>query len=259
MSNPIIVADQLSVSIAGTSILEKLSFSLEAGQLTGIIGPNGSGKTTLLRTISGILDYTGKLSILGKPIKNWDRKALARDLSVLPQNPVIGFDFKVWDYVMMGRLPHKGWLEHESKDDRQKVDQVLDALDLKGFTDRAIPSLSGGERQRVLLAQALAQDTSVLLLDEPTSHLDIYHQFDLLRRIRQLVDQGKSVIVVFHDLTMAARFTDELLVLKDGCLESHGKTSEILTEKLIYDVFRMSAQLRQTPGEPPHIYFKEQA
>lgn len=238
-------------------ILKALSFEIEQGHLTGIIGPNGSGKSTLLRTLSGILHYTGSLSFEKKSIQDWDKKQLAQRLAVLAQNPTISFEFEVWDYVMLGRTPHKGWLEGESSADREKVEEVLSQLDLKDFAHRHIPSLSGGERQRVLLAQALVQDTPLLLLDEPTSHLDIYHQFDLLKRIRRLVDEGKTALVVFHDLSLAARFTDRLMVLKNGQLVKHGATREVLSASLIEDVFNMKVTL--TSGTPPTIQFLDQA
>ena len=204
-----------------------------------------------------MLDFEGKLTFDGVSIADWDKKELAQQLAVLPQNPVVAFDFKVRDYVMMGRMPHKGWLENENAKDHKVVEEVLVALDLLGLADRTLPSLSGGERQRVLLAQALAQDTALLLLDEPTSHLDIYHQFDLLKRIRRLVDAGKTILVVFHDLSLAARFTDALLVLKEGRLVRRGKTSEILDAALIKDVFRMTATLPS--DDPPYIQFLDQS
>lgn len=259
MSHPLITAKQLSVSIDGASILHSLDFELQAGCLTGIIGPNGSGKTTLLRTISGILNFEGALRFQGTSIAAWDRKLLARELAVLPQHTNITFDFTVQDYVMMGRTPHKGWLEGENAADRALVKQIIQDLDLEGLVDRTLPSLSGGERQRVVLAQALVQDTAVLLLDEPTSHLDIYHQFDLLKRIRRFVAAGKTVLVVFHDLSMAARFTDQLLVLKDGKLVTQGKTSDVLDEQLIKDVFRMSASVNTSSDNLPHIQFLDQS
>ena len=259
MSHPLITADQLSVSIDGSAILQALSFQLEAGSLTGIIGPNGSGKTTLLRTISGILDFEGDLTFQGTSIAAWDKKLLALELAVLPQHTQINFDFTVQDYVMLGRTPHKGWLEGENAKDRMVVNQVLQDLDLQGFAHRTLPSLSGGERQRVVLAQALVQQTSVLLLDEPTSHLDIYHQFDLLKRIRRSVHAGKTIVVVFHDLSIATRFTDALLVLNNGRLVAQGKTSEVLNEQLIKDVFRMEATVHMSSDNLSYIQFLDQS
>lgn len=259
MIHPLITAEQLSVSIDGSSILHALDFELGAGCLTGIIGPNGSGKTTLLRTISGILNFEGALRFQDTSIAAWDKKLLARELAVLPQHTNITFDFTVHDYVMMGRTPHKGWLEGENATDRSLVKQIVKDLDLEHLVDRTLPSLSGGERQRVVLAQAMVQDTAVLLLDEPTSHLDIYHQFDLLKRIRRFVEAGKTVLVVFHDLSMAARFTDALLVLKDGRLVAQGKTSDVLNAQLIKDVFRMSATVDTSSNNLPHIQFLDQS
>ncbi len=259
MAYPLVEAEQLQVSLNGTRILDNLNFQMEKGGLTGIIGPNGSGKTTLLRAISGVQPFTGRLDFQGQSVANWDKKILAQHLSILPQNPTISFDFQVRDYVMLGRIPHKRWLEAENTTDRELVTEVLNALDLLDLSERTIPSLSGGERQRVLLAQALVQDTTMLLLDEPTSHLDVYHQFDLLKRIRRLVNDGKTILAVFHDLSLAARFTDQLLVLKDGRLVEHGNTSSVLTAPLIKDVFRMSAQLSTTGEASTRIHYIDQS
>ncbi|MEM8485277.1 MAG: ABC transporter ATP-binding protein [Bacteroidota bacterium] len=258
MSQPIFSASNLSVYLQGTRILDDLQFTLQAGQLIGIIGPNGSGKTTLLRAISGLLPYEGTLAFKGEAVADWDTRKRAQAMAVLPQVSSITFDFRVRDYVTLGRLPHKGWLENENKDDLSQVDAVLEMLDLVGLADRTLPSLSGGERQRVLLAQALVQETETLLLDEPTSHLDVYHQFDLLKRLRGLVTAGKTVVVVFHDLTMAARFTDTLLALKDGRLVAAGATREVLTTQLIQDLFGMATTLTYPEHAPPQIQFIDQ-
>ncbi len=258
MSKPIFSASDLSVHLQGVRILDGLQFALQAGQLIGIIGPNGSGKSTLLRTISGLLPYEGTLQFKGMTVADWDTRKLAKAMAVLPQVTSITFDFLVRDYIMLGRLPHKGWLENENQDDVARVDAVLQALDLETLADRAIPSLSGGERQRVLLAQALVQETETLLLDEPTSHLDVYHQFDLLKRLKKLVAAGKTVVVVFHDLMMAARFTDTLLALKDGRLVAAGATRKILTKELIRDTFNMAATLSYPEDAPPYLQFIDQ-
>ncbi len=278
LSTSLFTASQLRVSIGNSPILNQLDFQLESGKLVGIIGPNGSGKTTLIRTMSGVLSYSGSLAFDGREVSLWDKKKLARHMAVLPQNPDIMFDFTVHDYVMLGRMPHKGWLESENHVDQQKVDAVLADLDLRGMAGRFLPSLSGGERQRVLLAQALVQETPTLLLDEPTQHLDVYHQFDFLKRIRRFVNShvednntengntengGNTVIIVFHDLALAARFTDVLMVMQAGRLVAHGKTSDILTTELIKDVFRMSARVHfptdPSDSNPPHIYFSDQS
>ncbi len=258
MNNAIFSASTLSVYIDGTQILDRLSFALPAGSLIGIVGPNGSGKSTLLRTISGLLPYEGALSFQGKAVVDWDAGMLAKAMAVLPQVSSITFDFRVRDYVMLGRLPHKGWLESENLEDKQRVQSVLQDLDLDTLADRTLPSLSGGERQRVLLAQALAQETATLLLDEPTTHLDVYHQFDLLKRLRTLVEAGRTVLVVFHDLVMAARFTDTLLALKDGKLVAVGATRDILTSQLIQDVFGMEARVTYPDNGPPALQFIDQ-
>jgi iron complex transport system ATP-binding protein len=180
---------------------------------------------------------------------------LALHLAVLQQAPSISFDFTVAEFVLLGRMPHKKWLERDSPDDRTQMRQILVDLELIDLAERTLPSLSGGERQRVYLAQALAQDTHVLFLDEPTSHLDVFYQFDLLKRLRRLVDDGKTVVAVFHDLELAARFSDQVLVLQEGALTASGPPDAALTSDLIRRVFRMEARLIQSENAPPHFHY----
>ncbi len=245
----------LNVSLTGRRILRDLAFDVPAASFTGIVGPNGSGKTTLLRTLSGALGYEGRLLLEGREVRDWERRALARKVAVLQQQTPVLFDFRVDDYVALGRLPHKSWLERDDAEDRRRVEAVLEELELAEMAGRTLPTLSGGERQRVFLARALVQETDALLLDEPTMHLDVYHQFELLTRIRRLTERGKTIVAVFHDLSLALRFTDQVLVLHEGRLVAGGPAHETLHAGMIRDVFRMEATLAGPAGAPTHVHY----
>ncbi|CAM3246544.1 heme ABC transporter ATP-binding protein [Rhodothermus bifroesti] len=240
---PIISAEALSVSLGGRTILHGLTFEISAGSFVGLLGPNGSGKTTLLRALSGVLPYKGRLQLEGRPLRQWPRRALARRVAVVRQAPTLSFDFTVEDVVLLGHAPHKGWLAPFTAQDRAKARKALAAVDLADAAHRLLHTLSGGEQQRVFLAQALVQEADLLLLDEPTAHLDVHYQFEFLERMRALTAEGRTVVAVFHDLELAARYADRLLVLHQGQLVGDGPPEAVLTEALIARVFRMAARL----------------
>ncbi|BBM69906.1 ABC transporter ATP-binding protein [Rhodothermus marinus] len=250
-----VAANGLRVALGGRTILDGLTFEIPAGSFVGLLGPNGSGKTTLIRTISGVLPYTGHLSLRGRPLRSWPRRALARQVAVVRQAPTLAFDFTVEDIVLLGRAPHKGWLEPFTAADRARVREALAAVDLADAAHRLIHTLSGGEQQRVFLAQALAQEADLLLLDEPTAHLDVHYQFEFLDRVRGLVAEGRTVVAVFHDLSLAARYADRLLVLHRGRLVADGPPAEVLAEALIARVFRMAARIHYLPDGLPCIQY----
>ena len=216
------------------------------GTHVGLIGPNGSGKTTLLRAMGGLLPYTGSLAFQGRQVRDWRPRPLARRLAFVRQATPISFDFTVREIVLLGRSPHKSFLERDTGTDHSMVERALDRVDLAGFADRSIQSLSGGERRRAFLAQALVQEADLLMLDEPTTHLDVHHQFRFLHLVREIVEAGRTTIVVFHDIELAARFSDILLVLRDGKLVASGKPSDILTPQLMAAVFRMRCSIAPT-------------
>lgn len=250
-----LAADDLSVSLDGVPILQRLAFTVTRGTWVGLIGPNGSGKTTLLRTITGLLPYEGSLHLSGRPVKDWKPVDLARKVAFVRQSTPLSFDFTVEELVLLGRSPHKGWLERYEAADRDLVRHALGRVDLEGFARRSMLSLSGGERQRVFLAQALVQDTGVLLLDEPTTHLDVHYQFEFLNVVRALVDAGRTVIAVFHNLELAARYSDALLVLQRGRLAAAGAPEDVLSEALLASVFRMHAHLEYPEDGTFRIFF----
>lgn len=252
---PLIDASGLRVAIGGTPILEDISFSVEPGTWTGLLGPNGSGKTTLLRSISGLLEHTGTLKMDGKPVAGWTRRALAQRLAFVRQSHAIAFDFRVLDLVLLGRAPHKSLLSVYNHEDEQHALDALHRVDLDGLAERSFHSLSGGEQQRVFLAQALVQEADVLILDEPTTYLDVHHQYEFLGHVRTLVDAGKTVIGAFHDLELAARFSDRLLVLDRGRLAAQGTPEEVLNRDLLARVFRMDAEVATTAAGHLRIAF----
>ena len=245
----------LSASIDNTEILHDISFQIDRGRLVGLLGPNGSGKTTLLRCISGLLPFTGTLEVFGRDISTWSPRELARRMAFVRQSVSLSFDFTVSEIILLGRSPHKRWLQDYSADDRDRMSRALALVDLVGFHNRSVLTLSGGELQRVFLAQALVQEAEVLLLDEPTAHLDVHYQFEFMHLIRELVRQGRTAVAVFHDLEIATRFADVLIVLREGRVAAEGRSLDVLTEQLIADVFRMDASLHTSRDGTMHIHY----
>lgn len=242
----LLTANRLQVSLSGKRILNDISFGVDGGTWTGLLGPNGSGKTTLLRCIAGLLEHEGTVSLDGRPIEEWPRRDLARRLAFVRQSHAISFDFRVVDLVLLGRAPHKSLLSVYDHTDEDRAQAALESVDLAGFAHRSFHSLSGGEQQRVFLAQALAQEADILILDEPTTYLDVHHQYEFMGHVRTLVESGKTVIGAVHDLELAARFSDRLLVLEEGRVAASGTPDEVLTRELLADVFRMDANVAPT-------------
>lgn len=238
----------LTVHFDATPVVQDVSFDADRGEWIGVVGPNGSGKTTLLRAISGAVASSGDVELFGRPLTSWRSRERARLLAVVRQQPQVSFDLSVRDLVTLGRAPHRGWLSAFSADDRETVESALRDADAAAYADRSIQSISGGEVQRAFLAQALAQDARLYLLDEPTTHLDVHYQFSLLDTMRRQVDAGRTVLAVVHDLEHAARYADRLLVLEDGCCVAMGAPGDVLTPSLIADVFGMKASVRSVNG-----------
>jgi iron complex transport system ATP-binding protein len=251
----LVSASDLHVSMDGSTILRALDFDLEAGQWHGLLGPNGSGKTTLLRALAGLIPYTGSLQFEGKEVSVWSRRAMARRVAMVRQTHAISFDFNVIDLVLLGRAPHKPLLSVYNQNDSAMASTALQQLDLKGFEQRSFHSLSGGEQQRVFLAQALVQEADLLILDEPTTYLDVHHQFEFMEQVRSLVDAGKTVFGAMHDLEMAARFADQLFVMHGGKMVRHGAPDQVLTADLLASVFRMEATVAGSGDSPVRIAY----
>jgi iron complex transport system ATP-binding protein len=234
--------------IDGRSLVEGISFDVAPGAVTALVGPNGSGKSTILRLLAGLWQPSeGTVELGGGPLGKLSRRAVARRLSFVPQDTGIDFGFTVREVVEMGRHPHRGRFESFTEGDRASVRKALELADVTYLVDRAVNELSGGERQRVLIARSLATETEIILLDEPTSNLDIDHSLEILTLLRRLADSGKSVVVALHDLNAVMRFSDRVIVLDDGHVSACGDPAEILGEETVESVF--SVRLERLTGE----------
>lgn len=240
-------AREVTVTLDDHTILRSIEFDIANGQWVGLLGPNGSGKTTLLRAIGAHIPFDGTIELEGRPVGEWSDRERARRMAYVQQAASLTFDFTVEELILLGRAPHRGWLESYQSEDRTRVRRALAMVDLDGFASRSALSLSGGELQRVFLAQALVQEADLLLLDEPTAHLDVHYQFAFMEQVHTLVNRGRTVLAVFHDLELAARYADRLLVLDEGRLVSRGAPAEVLTPACIAEVFGMRARTDRRP------------
>jgi iron complex transport system ATP-binding protein len=236
-------------------VLRDLSLELSPGEVVGLLGPNGSGKTTLLRLLTGqLVPDSGSVTFGGRPVHEWRRDALARRVAVLPQQLDLPAGFRVAELVEMGRAPHARSLFGSTADDDRAVRQALVDAEALDLAHRFADELSGGERQRVLVAMALAQEPELLLLDEPTLHLDLAHQVGLLRTIRRLRSQrGLAVLAVLHDLNLAAAFAPRVVVLADGAVAADGLAAEALTPQLVARVFGVGVRALETGDCGRHL------
>lgn len=248
--------EDVSVQLAGKGILHGVSGRVERGKWMALIGPNGSGKTTLLRAVGGLIPYTGRVHVDGRSVRSWSPRALARRLAFVRQSHPLSFDFTVRDLVLLGRSPHKSFLSTYDPSDLSRVTNALGLVDLNGFENRSYDSLSGGEQQRVFLAQALVQEARILLLDEPTTYLDVHHQFGFMEHVAQLVREGMTVVGAIHDLELAARYADEVIVLEGGRKVADGPPGDVLTADTIEQVFRMRARVDAAGERPLRIHFE---
>jgi iron complex transport system ATP-binding protein len=234
-------------------ILKDISLHLSGGELIAIVGRNGAGKSTLLHVIAGLLPVSqGDLRLDGQPLGHLTRKAIARQMALLPQQARIDFGFQVHDVVRMGRHPHRGRLRSASPHDEDVVRQAMAVTGTECLAQRLITEVSGGERQLILLAQALAQEPQFLLLDEPTANLDIAHQCHVMQLLQRLARDGMGVVAVMHDLSMAVRCFPRLILLDDGVVVGDGPPVEVLSVETIKRVFRVQARFYQDQehGEP---------
>ncbi|NND71449.1 MAG: ABC transporter ATP-binding protein [Rhodothermales bacterium] len=251
-----VTVENVTVVRGGNRILNSVSMQTSAGEAIALIGPNGAGKTTLLRTIAGHQPYTGSISVAGKELHQWKPRELAQQLSFVRQALPISFDFSVMEMILLGRAPYKSLLQTYDTADRDLVERLTDELDLGGLGNRSILDLSGGEQQRVLLAQALAQETDIILLDEPTTHLDIHHKYDFMSRVKSYAQQGKTIIAAIHDLQLASQFADRIIVLSAGNVVASGTPTEIVRTELISDVFRVNINVETDPEGDIQIHYK---
>ncbi|MBI2875513.1 MAG: heme ABC transporter ATP-binding protein [Candidatus Tectomicrobia bacterium] len=254
------VAD-LAFSYGPDPVLRGLNLRIEAGEFVGLLGPNGSGKSTLLKLLSGVLSpCEGRVRFKGRELASIRRKELARQVAVVPQESSIVFPFRVLEVVLMGRYAHLQGLALEGQRDLEAAQRAMALTDIEHLADRPITELSGGEKQRVILARALAQQPELLLLDEPTTFLDIRQQgtiYDLLRRLNQ--QEGLTLVAVLHDLNWAARYCRRLLLLKGGRVWCDGSPAAVLRPERIREVFQTEVEVRWDPEmEAPLVFPKVQ-
>ena len=246
---PAFTLRNLGVGYDNQTIINGLDLQLRQGVFTALIGPNGCGKSTLLKSLARLLEPKRGCVELGdgSELGTLPPKAIARRIALLPQSPLVPEGIKVFDLVAYGRSPHLNAFGQLKPEDREIVHQAMARVDVLDLANRPVAQLSGGQRQRVWMAMILAQQTDIVLLDEPTTYLDLAHQYDLLELVRELIDDGRTVVTVLHDLNQACRFADELVVMKAGQVVAQGAPEEVMSEQLLAEVFALDARIIPDP------------
>lgn len=233
---------------AATPALKGVNLAVAGGESVALIGPNGSGKSTLLKVVSGVLrPEDGTVRLDDASIGSLSVRQIARCLAMVEQERTMGFDFTVREVVAMGRIPHRGRFAGETAEDRQAIRRALELADVSELADRSIRAVSGGERQRVYLGLALAQEPDILLLDEPTTHLDLRHQVQFMSIVQERVQAGMTVLIAIHDLTLAAQAADRIALMGEGRIVVTGTPSEVLTPSNVRRVFNVEAVVGEHP------------
>ncbi|MDO4909364.1 MAG: ABC transporter ATP-binding protein [Corynebacterium sp.] len=246
-------AKNITVGYGEKIIINDLSVDIPAGEFTAIIGPNACGKSTLLKTLSRMLEpKKGVVELNGKNIKEYSTKEVARQLGLLPQSPISPEGIRVEDLVGRGRYPHQGLFNQWSSKDTEAVERAMARAKVSDLKDRYVSSLSGGQRQRVWIALVLAQETPIVLLDEPTTYLDITHQVEVLSLARSLKEEGFTVVAVLHELSLAFRYASNLIMMKNGSIVAQGDVKETVTPELIEQVYELPCDILTDPrsGSP---------
>lgn len=239
----------ISLSYGRRQVVKDLTFCLKTGELVGLIGPNGCGKTSIIKTLSRILHPdSGQIFLDGKKLQRMSRSDLARQIGVVPQNPLLPDAFTVAELVLLGRNPHLGWLCSESQSDLAIVRSAMERTGISHLAERRLGELSGGERQRVTIARVLAQEPRAILLDEPTANLDISHQIEVLDLIKSLCQEKKlAVLIAIHDLNLAAQYCDRLILLGEGRIYAEGSPQEVITAANIKNVYAADSSVYPHP------------
>lgn len=238
----------LTAQLGGATILHSINLALPRARWTSIVGPNGAGKSTLLKVLAGLLPHAGTVLLADRPLAEWPHRARAKHLAWLGQNESSAEDLTVWDVAMLGRLPHQAWLSQPDRQDLAAVERALRSTQAWDWRGRTLGQLSGGERQRVLLARALAVEAEVLLMDEPLANLDPPHQADWLGLVRDLVAQGKTVVSVLHEVSMALH-ADELVVMAQGRIGHQGPCADPSSHRALEDVFDNRIEVHALQGQ----------
>ena len=242
----------LSYPSSDEPVIDGESITATAGAVTALVGPNGSGKSTLLKGLADQLTPdAGSVLVDGRAIQSFGKKELARTMGLLSQESTSPNTITVEDLVYHGRYPHRGFFESTTEDDERAVDRAIELAGCGHLRDREVGSLSGGQKQLAWIAMVLAQDTDVLLLDEPTTFLDLHHPLEVMKIIETLREESDiTVVVVLHDILEAARLADEMVALKDGVIQARGTPEEVVTEELLAEVFEIDAEVDLTPRGP---------
>lgn len=236
---------EISFKYGMEDVLRTISLKISSGQLVSILGPNGSGKTTLLKNLCNILEpYEGKIDIHEQSIDKYSYKELAKKVAVVHQSAVHDFEFSVEEVVLMGRYPYLKPFQSENADDYKISEEAMRKTSTYHLRHKSIKAISGGERQRVMIARALTQQTDILMLDEPISHLDIKYQIEILKLCKTLNREKKlTIVTTLHDINLAARFSDYIILMKDGAIVKYGKPEEVITTENILKVYELDVEL----------------
>lgn len=241
-------ADQLSLAYDGVSIIDQLNLEAPAGRITALVGPNGCGKSTLLRGLARLLKPKGGMVYLdGKAIHSLPTKQVAQQIGLLPQSPIAPAGLTVYELVAQGRYPHQSWFQQWSTEDSRCTNEALAITNLTHMADRPLDTLSGGQRQRAWIAMALAQETEILLLDEPTTFLDLAYQLEVLDLLHDLNERGRTIIMVLHDLNQACRYADHIVAMRNGVIMAQGAPETVMTPELLKEVFQLNCQIVPDP------------
>lgn len=245
MDNDILKIEGVSFSYNEELVLDKISFDIKKGEFLSVLGPNGSGKSTLLKLLNNIIrPDSGVIYLKSKDIKKYKLKDLAKEISWVPQNTFINYDFLVKDIVMMGRYPYKNILDKTNNKDIEIVNEAMNLTNTYQLRNKKINEISGGERQRVIISRAIAQNTDIILLDEPMSNLDINHQLEIMGFLKNInIKNNITIVIVIHDINLATRYSSQILMLNDKKVLSKGKPNEIITNKNLRDVYHIDSAI----------------